>query len=117
MIWTRRADLQDHNDISIHDGAEAMRNNESGPLLAQGRHGLLDAPLCQAIQGGGGLIQQQYEGVAQQGPGKRHPLLLPPTQAQPAFPNNGLVMLREALCDGFVNGRSFSRLVDIIVLR
>lgn len=116
VILQTRTDLQDHNDVSIHDGAEAVRNNDGGPLLAQRCHGFLDAPLCQAVQGGGGLIQQQYEGVAQQGPSEGHPLLLPPTQAQAPFPDHGLIVLREALCDGLVYGRGFGGLVDIIVV-
>lgn len=116
VILHTRTDLQHHNDISIHDGAEAVRNNDGGPLLTQRCHGFLNAPLCQAVQGGGGLIQQQNERVAQQGPSKSHPLLLAPTEAQPPFPNHRLVVLREALCDGFVYGCGFSGLVDIIVV-
>ena len=116
MVVHRRTDLQDHNDISIHDGAQAVRNNDGGPLLAQSCHGFLNAPLRQAVKGGGGLIQQQYEGVAQQGTGEGHPLLLPTTQAQPAFPDHGLVVLRKALCDGLVYGGSFGGLVDVVIV-
>lgn len=108
--------LQHHDDISIHDGTQAVRNNDGCPVVAKGSHGLLNTPLCQAVQRGGGFVQQQYEGVAQQGPSKGHPLLLPPTEAQAPLPYQSFIVLGETLGDGLVDGGSLSSLVYIVVV-
>lgn len=43
--------LEHHNEVSIHDSAEAMGHYDGGALLPQLAHGLLYPVLCQAVQG------------------------------------------------------------------
>ncbi len=109
-------DLENYYDISIHDCAESMGNNDSRPLLPQCFHGILDSLLSQAVQGGCCLIKQQYQGISQQRSCKSYPLLLASTQSQASFPYHCLVVLGEALCDGLVYRGCFSALVDIVVI-
>ncbi len=109
-------DLENYYDISIHDGAESMGNNDSRPLLPQRFHSILDPLLSQTVQGGCCLIKQQYQGIPQQRSCKSYPLLLASTQPQASFTYHGLIVLGEALRDGLVYRGCFSTLVDVVVI-
>ena len=68
--------LQHQDLITVHDGADALGNDDGGgareglgQALAEGGIGLI-------IQGAGGVVQDQKFRSAGQGPGNEDPLLL-----------------------------------------
>lgn len=56
-------EVQHVDDIRLHDGAEAVGNDQAGAVGAQFDQGGLDELLGLYVDGGGGFIQQQHGGV------------------------------------------------------
>ena len=69
--------LVDHQDlVRLLYGGEAVGDHQGGARLAQLVDGRLDVAFGLGIQGRGGLVQQQYRGVTQQGAGDGDALAL-----------------------------------------
>ena len=85
-----------YNDlVCVGDGAEPVRHHYSrAPSAGQGQR-LEDAPLCQRVQGAGGLVKQQNSWVLQNSTSYRHPLLLATAQTQASLTNHCCVPLQQ----------------------
>ena len=75
-----------------HDGREAMRDAEGAPPSRRVVDRVLHLALCRAVERGGGLVQHEHGGLAEQCARDAKPLLL--TAAQPQAALTHLLRLR-----------------------
>ena len=62
--------VENDDAIGVHDGAEAVGDDEARPVGHQGLQACLDEPLAVRVQVAGGLVQDQDPRVGQQWPGR-----------------------------------------------
>jgi hypothetical protein len=71
------AAVVEHGDlVGVADGGQAVRDGDGGSALGQGVEGLLDGPFGFGVQSAGGLVEDEYARVAQQGAGDGDALFL-----------------------------------------
>ena len=68
-----------------------MSDNDGCPALGGLVEGPHDAVLGDGVQAGGGLVKHQDGRVLENGPGYRHPLLLPATELEASLAHLGVV--------------------------
>ena len=73
--------VQDHDAVGVHDGAEAVRDDEYGSAMHQGIHTVLDQLLGTGVDGGGGFVQDHDRRIGHSGPGNGDQLPLTLRQA------------------------------------
>lgn len=76
----RDAYLEANDKVGVHDGREAMRDDDGCPLLAAGGQRGLYAALGKRVQRARRLVQEQHTGVFEQSARKGDPLLLASTE-------------------------------------
>ena len=75
------AAVLDHQDaVGGPDGGEPVGDDQGGAAPAQLVEGMLDPGFRDAVQGGGGLVQNEDGRIFQKNPGNGYPLLLAPGQ-------------------------------------
>ncbi len=87
--------LQDDDPVGQMEGGPAVGHEQHravGQALAQA---LVDRLLGGRVDGRRRVVEDQDARVGEQGPGQRHPLSLPTRQAEPAFPDRGVVAPRQ----------------------
>src|SRR5690606_5939289 len=67
----------DQDPVGVPDGREAVRDDEQGAAAGALLDGAGDALLDDAVQGGGGFVEDQDLRVAEERPGQGDPLTLP----------------------------------------
>ena len=86
--------LVQHDDaIGATDGGEAVGDQQGGAPGHEPLEGLQDEVLGLGVEGGGGLVEDEHRGVAQQGPGDGDPLALPTRQRRPPLAQHRVVAL------------------------
>ena len=80
----------DQDAVGVADGREAMGDNQGGAPLGQLVKGPLDLGLRHAVQGGGGLVQNQHRRVLEENPGDGNALFLPAGEEGPPLAHVGL---------------------------
>lgn len=70
--------LKDEDFVGVHDGGQPVRDNQRRAVAADLAQRLLNRRLGGAIQGRGGLVEDQEAGIGQQSPGDSDPLALTP---------------------------------------
>src|SRR6478736_8629042 len=90
--------LFQHDDVvGVHDGREAVRDDERRAVAGDLVERVLDLFLGMAVERARRLVQHQDWRRFQDRAGNRHALLLAPRQFQTALADHGLVTLRERL--------------------
>ncbi len=77
----------------IADGGEAVGDDEDRFADDEVFEGELDGGLAIAIEGAGGLVENENGGVAEKGAGEGDPLFLAAGETGAAFANDGLIAL------------------------
>ena len=85
------------NDDSIHmpHGCQPMRDDERGPSPHQNFERFLNEPLALRIERAGGFIQDEDDGILQDGPGNGDALTLAAGELDAAVADQGGVAFRE----------------------
>ena len=91
-----------------------MGDQEDGFAPALLMEGFQDHGLVEAVQVGGGLVQEQEGGVVEKGPGQAQPLPLPAGEGVPQLADLRIVALGEAH-DEVVDRRLFAGGGDLLV--
>mmetsp|Transcript_13789 Transcript_13789/g.27276 ORF Transcript_13789/g.27276 Transcript_13789/m.27276 type:complete len:224 (+) Transcript_13789:1653-2324(+) len=76
-------------------GAEAVGDEQCCLVRHDAFKRVLNNLLALAVEGAGGLIQEQHLGVSDDGSGYGDALLLPPAQLRAALPDLGIILVRQ----------------------
>src|SRR6185295_4141726 len=68
--------LDDRDAVGMADGGEAVGDDKAGPAAHEAGQAPLDEPLALGVEVAGGLVEDEDEGVGQDGPGDGQALLL-----------------------------------------
>ena len=85
--------LDDQNTVGVVYGAQAVGYDYRRTSLEQGGEGLLHEFLALGVEGRGGLVEDQYLGVAQHGAGDAYALALAAREFRAAVADIGIVAL------------------------
>ena len=86
----------EHDDlVGMDDGGEPVGDDDGGAVLGDAVQRALDVALGMAVEGGGGLVQDQDGRGLEDGAGDGDALLLAAGEFQAALADFGLVALRE----------------------
>ena len=86
----------EHDDVvGMHDGGEAMRDDEARALARHAFERVLDLALGMAVERRGRLVEHQDRRRLQDGAGDRHALLLAAGEFQAALADQRVVALRQ----------------------
>src|SRR5436190_14268108 len=85
--------IKDENLVSVHDRAEAMGNHKARPAHHQSIQALMDEPFAFAVEIAGGLVQNQYSGVGQEGTSNGQSLTLATAEPDAPLTNQSVVTL------------------------
>ncbi|TKW51306.1 hypothetical protein CTA1_2384 [Colletotrichum tanaceti] len=83
----------DEDDVGVLDGGEAVGDHDHGAAALCGVEDGLDAALGLAVEGAGGLVEQQQRGPADEGAGDGDALLLAAREGDAGVADLGVVAL------------------------
>ena len=105
----------DHQDgVGVHDGVEAVGDDDGGAVLAEMLDRLLHGFFGFRIERRGGLVEQDDRRVADQRPRHRDALALAAGQLGAEFADRGIVAEREAH-DEIMGAGRFCRGHDLVL--
>lgn len=83
------------NPVGIAHSAETMRYDQAGPPAHEAIESLLNKSFALAVEGAGGLVQNQDSRIAEQRTGNRYPLSLSAREIHTSFSEHGVVSVRK----------------------
>ena len=88
--------VQDQDLVGVDDGGEAVGDDQRGHAAAEAAQAPLDGLLGGAVQGRGGLVQDQDARALEDGAGEGHALLLAARQLEAALADQRGVAVGQA---------------------
>lgn len=103
---------QHKDDVGLLDRGQAMGHDDHGAAPAGALKGGLDELLALRVERAGGLVEEQHVGLADEGAGNGHALLLAARERDAAGANVGVVALGQG-DDEVVDGGVSAGLVEL----
>ena len=89
--------VEDEDEVGGADGAQAVGDGDSGSALHEGVESLLDGEFAFGVEGGGGFVEDEDGGVAEECAGDGDALSLAAGEVEAAVADGGVVGLGEGL--------------------
>ena len=83
------AGFENDDQVGVADGGEAVRDDQDGFADDEALEGGLDEGLAVAVEGAGGLVEDEDGGVAEEGAGEGEALFLSAGEPGAAFADEG----------------------------
>lgn len=87
--------IEDHDDVGILNGGEAVGDDEDGAAFHEGIHAALNEGFGTGVDGGGGFIKDHHRWIADGGPGDGKELSLALAESGAVTGKDGVIALRQ----------------------